>query len=136
MRIDDLERELRAERPEPSIEFARRLDEWADAGFPRDSGLGPRTGARRGALRRTWDRLTAAPARGVLLQAGAVAAAGVVVGVVVGRSGSDEAGVSTTQPAPTSAESQVPEAQSQFQRSAPPAGAESNSAAPSTDELP
>ena len=47
MRADELERELRAERPAPDPEFARRLDEWAAQGFPRDRGLGPRAGARR-----------------------------------------------------------------------------------------
>ena len=35
MTVEELERELRAERIEPDPEFARRLDEWAGAGFPR-----------------------------------------------------------------------------------------------------
>ena len=43
MRIEELEREVRAERPAPEPDFARRLDEWAAAGFPRDAGLGPRS---------------------------------------------------------------------------------------------
>ena len=69
MRIDELERELRAERPEPSLDFARRLDEWAEAGFPRDRGLGPRTAEGKGPLARAWDRLTSAPPRRILLPA-------------------------------------------------------------------
>ena len=63
MRIEELEREVRAERPTPEPDFARRLDEWAAAGFPRDAGLGPRSVARRGAgvLRRVRERLTSLP---------------------------------------------------------------------------
>ena len=41
MRVDELERELRAQRPETDRPSPRRLDEWAEAGFPRDRGLGP-----------------------------------------------------------------------------------------------
>ena len=48
MRVDELERELREERPELDQDFARRLDEWAAAGFPRDRGLGPRAHRGRG----------------------------------------------------------------------------------------
>ena len=49
MRIEELEREVRAERAAPEPDFARRLDEWAAAGFPRDAGLGPRSLVPRGA---------------------------------------------------------------------------------------
>ena len=50
MRIDELERELRAERPGPSPDFARRLDEWAEAGFPRDRRARTRPREARAAL--------------------------------------------------------------------------------------
>jgi hypothetical protein len=84
MRVDELERELRAERPEPELDFARRLDEWAAEGFPRDRGLGPRTAERKGALLRAWERVTSVPPRRILLPAaGAVATVVVVAGVIV-----------------------------------------------------
>ena len=83
MRLEELERELRAERPEPELDFARRLDEWAEAGFPRDRGLGPGNAARAGALRRIWDRISSTPPRRMLVPAGAVATAVVIAGVVV-----------------------------------------------------
>ncbi len=104
MRIDELERELRAERPEPSLDFARRLDEWAEAGFPRDRGLGPRTAAGKGPLARAWDRLTSTPPRRILLPAGAVATIVVVAGVVIGQAdrisgGSDDSSLTVAEPA-------------------------------------
>ena len=80
MRLEELERELRAERPEPELDFARRLDEWAEAGFPRDRGLGPGNAARAGALRRIWDRISSTPPRRMLVPAGAVATAVVIAG--------------------------------------------------------
>jgi hypothetical protein len=83
MRIEELERDLRAERPQADLDFARRLDEWAEAGFPRDSGLGPRLDQRRGPLGRAWDRLRTVPPRRVLLPVGAVATAVVIAGVAV-----------------------------------------------------
>src|SRR3954471_18034076 len=85
MRVEELERELRAERQEPSQDFARRLDEWAEAGFPRDSGLGPRLAGRGGFARRLWDRVTSTPPRRILLPAGAVATVAVVAGVAISR---------------------------------------------------
>ena len=91
MRVDELERELRAERPEPDPDFARRLDEWAAAGFPRDRGLGPRppAPARRGvAARALWERITSVPPRRVLLpRSGAVATVLVVIGVAISQNG-------------------------------------------------
>jgi hypothetical protein len=42
MRLEELERELRAERPKVDPDFARKLDDWAAAGFPRGGELGPR----------------------------------------------------------------------------------------------
>ena len=86
MRADELERELRAERPAPDPEFARRLDEWAAQGFPRDRGLGPRAGARRrGVVAGLKARISALPPRRVLAPVGALATLLVVVGVVVGQ---------------------------------------------------
>ena len=85
MRLEDLERELRAERPEVDPEFARKLDDWAAAGFPRGGGLGPRSaGAERGvpgALRRAWERVTAVPPRRLIAPVGAAAVLIVVAGV-------------------------------------------------------
>ena len=94
MRIEELEREVRAERPTPEPDFARRLDEWAAAGFPRDAGLGPRSVAPRGAgiLRRVRERLTSLPPRRVLAPAGSVAVVLVVIAVAISQSG-DEGGV-------------------------------------------
>ncbi|HSI82111.1 MAG TPA: DUF4349 domain-containing protein [Solirubrobacterales bacterium] len=42
MRLEELERELREERPEIEPDFATRLDEWAARGFPRGGELDPR----------------------------------------------------------------------------------------------
>ena len=91
MRIEELEREVRAERPTPEPDFARRLDEWAGAGFPRDAGLGPRSVAPRGAgiLRRVRERLTSLPPRRVLAPAGSVAVVLVVITVAISQSGDE-----------------------------------------------
>jgi len=89
MRFEALERELRAQRPEVDQDFARRLDEWAAAGFPRDRGLGPGVQRRAGAARRLWDRLTAVPPRQIALPVGAVATVAVIAGVVISNNGSD-----------------------------------------------
>ncbi len=105
MRVDELERELRAQRPETDRGFAARLDEWAEAGFPRDRGLGPAVGARAGALRRAWDRLTSTPPRRIALPVGAVATVAVIAGVVItngdriGDGGSGDTAPIGTQPA-------------------------------------
>ena len=83
MKLNELETELRAQRPAPDLDFARRLDEWAEAGFPRESGLGPGNAARAGALRRLWDRVSSTPPRRLLIPVGAVATAVVVAGVAL-----------------------------------------------------
>jgi len=101
MRVEDLERELRAERPEPDLDFARRLDEWAEAGFPRDRGLGPLAAERKGGLQRAWERLSATPARRMLLPAGAVATVVVVAGVAISRHDPDHTGLSGSASTPT-----------------------------------
>lgn len=86
MRVEDLERELRADRPTAEPDFTRRLDEWAAEGFPRDRGLGPRSGGGRGgALRDLWERVVALPPRRVLLPTGAVATVVVIAGAAISQ---------------------------------------------------
>ncbi|MGH2954425.1 MAG: DUF4349 domain-containing protein [Solirubrobacterales bacterium] len=110
MRLDELERELRAERPDTDSEFARRLDEWAAAGFPRGEfdvsrdSHGKRAPRRRPAdvdrsrtarrnrlaplrepFARTLDRLRAVPPRRVLAPAGGVLTLVVVAAVVISQ---------------------------------------------------
>jgi hypothetical protein len=80
MRVEDLERELRAERPEIDPQFARRLDQWAGAGFPPG---GRASGGFADALARFRDRLRATPPRRILLPVGAAATLILVVGVAV-----------------------------------------------------
>src|SRR3712207_987012 len=90
MRLEDLERELRAERPEVEPEFARKLDEWAAAGFPRSS-VDPRSeeARRRGGLiaqlDRAWERLRAVPPRRLLAPVGAAAILIAVAGAAVSQ---------------------------------------------------
>jgi hypothetical protein len=89
MRLEDLERELRAERPELDPDFARKLDDWAAAGFPRGGELDPRSPRGRAedrfpaAFRRAWERLTAVPPRRLLAPVAAAATVIVIGGVVV-----------------------------------------------------
>jgi len=101
MRVEDLERELRAQAPRIDQEFARRLDEWAEAGFPADRGLGPASAARAGALRRLWDRIASTPPRRIALPVGAVATVAVIAGVVI-TNGDGVDGQSTGPTAPLS----------------------------------
>ncbi len=90
MRVEELERALVEDRPELDQDFARRLDEWAEAGFPRDRGLGPRArGARGGGLatvfESAWERLRATPPRRLFVPVGAAATFFVVVGLTVSQ---------------------------------------------------
>ena len=91
MKLEDLERELRAERPDVDPEFARKLDEWAAAGFPRGGELAPRAPRSRAGrgfpatLRRAWERVTAVPPRRILAPAGAATVLIVMVGVGVSQ---------------------------------------------------
>lgn len=89
MKADELERALLEERPEPDQDFARRLDEWADAGFPRDRGLGPQalgsSGGGAGAFERAWERIRTIPPRRVLMPVGAAATILVVAGVALSQ---------------------------------------------------
>ena len=73
MRLEELERELRAERPEIDSDFARKLDDWAAAGFSRGGEPGP-------APKRQWKLPTIKPQRW-LAPAGGVA---VLIALVVG----------------------------------------------------
>jgi Domain of unknown function (DUF4349) len=103
MRVEDLERELRAERPEIDPQFARRLDHWAAAGFPPGARA---SGGLADALARFRDRLRATPPRRILLPAGAAATLILVVGVGVktledgGGSGDSAATSSALESAP------------------------------------
>lgn len=111
MRLEELERELRAERPEIDADFARKLDDWAAAGFPRGSELGA-------APKRHWKLPTINPHRW-LAPAGGVA---VLIALVVGVSSLDtstdsddsgdageDAALSVEEQAPTAIQA-VPEA--------------------------
>jgi hypothetical protein len=99
MRVEDLERDLRAERPEIEPNFARKLDDWAAAGFPR-GGRKP-AGGPLDALARFRDRLRATPPRRILLPVGAAATLILVVGVGIkaidstGGAGEDSVTVAT-----------------------------------------
>ncbi len=96
MRLEELERQLRAERPEIDQEFARQLDDWAAAGFPRGGELDRRVRGRAGRrflgavgtrLRSGWERVTAVPPRRLLAPVGAAATLVVVGAVVVSQGG-------------------------------------------------
>ena len=126
MRVEELERELRAERPEPNQDFARRLDEWAADGFPRDRGLGPRLAERKGPLGRAWDRLTSTPPRRILMPAGAVATVAVVAGVALSRPGDEP--TSLTVPAQPAGEAAQKPDTTTAQEDAPPAAAAGSAA--------
>jgi hypothetical protein len=91
MRVDDLERELRAARPEVDPQFASKLDEWAAAGFPRGGMLEQRARSRAsGWIRRAEARIRGPrpPARRILLPVGAAATLVIVVGVALTQGGS------------------------------------------------
>ena len=91
MTTEEIERELRAMRPEPDPDFARRLDEWAAADFPPGVGLGSRTDRAReragGSLRRAWERISATPPRRILMPVGAAATAVVAIAIAISQSG-------------------------------------------------
>jgi hypothetical protein len=87
MTVDDFELRLQAERPEIESDFARRLDDWAAAGFPRDGRQS--RGRVVESFGRFRDRLRTTPPRRLLLPAGAAAALVLVVGV--GIKGIDDA---------------------------------------------
>lgn len=116
MLLDELERELRAERPEPDQEFTRKLDEWAAAGFPRRDERDPRPSGRRGPAVPDWlrgarERLAATPPRRWLAPVGAAAALIVVAAVAITRSGELDTGdraVPVTAPSGEGAGAQSP----------------------------
>jgi hypothetical protein len=87
MRLEELERELRAERPEIEPDFARKLDDWAAAGFPRGGELGPQHGTSlrdRFARRRTQPRKRKGQVGGRMLVPAGAAATLLVIVVGVG----------------------------------------------------
>lgn len=95
MRLEELERELRAERAEMESDFAAKLDEWAAAGFPR--GERPSTAplaaqhglaaGRRGMIDRARRHLALTPPRRLLAPIALAASALVVGGVAISESG-------------------------------------------------
>jgi hypothetical protein len=89
-RVEVLERELRAERPRIDPELARRLDDWAAAGFPRgELGTSPRPLRGAGpapALKRLRERLGGLPPRRLFTATAAAATLAVVVGVGITQS--------------------------------------------------
>lgn len=87
MRLDELERELRAERPDVDPDFARRLDDWAAAGFPRGGELGSPGRVLPAGLRRAWDRLRSTPSRRLVAPVGATATLLIAVVVAINVSG-------------------------------------------------
>ena len=121
MRVEELERELRAERPEIDPDFARRLDGLAAAGFP--SGGRKPSGRRLDALARFRDRLRATPPRRILLPVGAAATLILVVGVGV-KAIDDVGGGGSDDSAPVSSSSSAGSAPTQtagnLDSSAPP----------------
>jgi Domain of unknown function (DUF4349) len=97
MRLEELERELRAERPEIDTDFARKLDDWAAAGFPLGGELGPQHSLSlrdRFARRRTQPRKRKGQVGGAWLvpvgTAATVLAVFVGIGVVASLNTSDQ----------------------------------------------
>ena len=86
---------LTAERPEVDTEFARKLDEWAAAGFPRGSRpsaqpqSAPAGGGGREGMRGLFDRLSAVPPRRILAPVAAFACLAVVASVSVSQVSTD-----------------------------------------------
>ena len=139
MRVEDLERELRADRPEPDREFTRKLDDWAAAGFPRGE-LDPRAGSEKragdgfsGSFRTLWERLASTPPRRIIAPVAAAATIVVVGGVAItqnldsGDDASSLGGANTTLTAPAET-AQEPGRPSE----APTSGADAPSTAPET----
>lgn len=96
MRLEELEMELRAERPEVDEDFGSRLDEWAAAGFPRKgrpgaAGSDDRQGARPGPgapFAERWRAWTAGlQPRRVAISVGGLASTVAVVALVVSGGG-------------------------------------------------
>jgi hypothetical protein len=111
MRVEDLERELRAERPEIDSDFARRLDDWAAAGFARGGWKPP--GGPVDVVARFRDRLRATPPRRILLPIGAAATLILVVGVgikAIGEVGGSSGEDSLTTSSSASSSSAAPQA--------------------------
>jgi hypothetical protein len=135
MRLEDLERDLRAERPEIDPDFARRLDDWAATGFPH-GGLWPVTrpkthGER---FRSRLQRLRAVPPRRILLPVGAAATLILVVGVGIkaidGAGGGSNDALTTSSSAGSQAAGSLDSSASK-EIAPPPAASETATATPS-----
>src|SRR3954470_10142690 len=87
---DELTRLLEAERPELDSKFARELDEWAAAGFPRAER--PLASREKPWFTKLRDRINATPPRRLLAPIGALATLGVVVAVAVTQIGGNDRG--------------------------------------------
>jgi hypothetical protein len=140
MTTEEIERELRAMRPDPDPDFARRLDEWAAADFPADRGLGPRLRERArsaGPFRRAWDRLSSTPPRRILMPVGAAATAIVAVAIVISNSGGDGASSDSATSSSTASgqAGRAFENSAEDQAAAAAGGGSAAAAAPSTSEL-
>jgi hypothetical protein len=107
-----LARELRAERPAPSPEYATELDARACEGFPR---TGPRS-----RVARLRERIAARPPRRYLAPAGALATLVVVAGVALSQSGTGGGG---GEPAVAPTGPQIEAGGGAAEKQAPPAGA-------------
>src|SRR4051794_3871851 len=87
---DELTRLLEAERPELDSKFARELDEWAAAGFPRAAR--PLASREKPWFTKVRDRINATPPRRLLAPVGALATLGVVVAVAIAQIGGNDRG--------------------------------------------
>src|SRR5688500_9631871 len=100
---EELIRELREERPEVEPEFAKALDEWAAAAFPRG---GPDGGpSRRGLWSRVTEgvegvrgRIASTPPRRLIAPLGAAATLFVVAGIAISQSGAPDDALTVAEP--------------------------------------
>jgi hypothetical protein len=143
---EELIRELREERPEVDPEFGRKLDEWAEAGFPRGKRPGPSRDGLRSRIAQGIEggreKFANTPPRRLIAPVGAAATLVVVVGIAISQSGGGEDALTVAEPdmetlqapggsgeAPAATDAGVPEAQRAAEDSdvtdagAPPNGA-------------
>src|SRR3954470_12230095 len=87
---DELTRLLEAERPELDSKFARELDEWVAAGFPRAER--PLASREKPWFTKLRDRVIATSPRRLLAPVAAAATLGVVVAVAIAQIGGNDSG--------------------------------------------
>jgi hypothetical protein len=100
MRLEELERDLRAERPEPDPGFARRLDDWAAAGFPRNEWTIDRDISGKSRTRSLFEWFRALPPRRIVAPVGAAAVLLVVGAVAISQSDLFDGGFEPTSGGP------------------------------------